>query len=136
MNITHTINEDRSVLTLRIDEPGRDMLRDARDNDPDWGCCTMETECCERLIANSELNWLSAVDTGDLTDAPILGILDTEENRQRTQIGPHGAVLCGSDTGGAWYVPVLERWGYEPYQLRSFLEDLLEQGKAQFTNHW
>jgi hypothetical protein len=137
IQLSYIISEDRRVLTLHASEEDRQELRTMRDSDPDWGCCTMETEVCEHLLANSELHWLSAADTGDLTDAPILGILGSfDEEKTREQVGPHGAVHIGGDEGGAWYAPILERWGYEPYQVRSFLDDLVVSGCAEFKSSW
>lgn len=71
-----------------------------------------ECEFLERLICNSELDWTDSRVTGDLTDAPLLCIWGDENT------------------------PVAMRWGYPHYQLRSFLTDLMETGRAVFRSSW
>lgn len=122
--LTYEISKDRARLVLFADADTRQLI--AEEN-PD------ESELLEQLIANSELCWVDAVDTGDLTNAPLLGILGGEISEAT---GPHGAVLVGADRHGEIYRPILERWGYANYQIRSFADDLLEHGKAVFHNHW
>ena len=68
-----------------------------------------ETLALERLIANSELDWIGPEEIGALTDAPILGLRDKD----------------GEPTNA---------WAYMDYQVRSFLEDLVEHGKAVFLS--
>lgn len=136
IQISHAVSENRNTLTLRADKAALQELRELRDESPDWGRCAMEAEVCEYLVANSELDWLSAADTADLTDAPILGITASEEEKSRKQTGHYGSILVGGDSDGNWYLPISERWGYEPYQIRSFLDDLLEKGEAVFINAW
>lgn len=65
-------------------------------------------EAMERLISNCELDWISPNETGDLTDAPILGIRDRDGN------------------------PTDERWGYMDYAIHDPLERLREKGEIRF----
>jgi hypothetical protein len=135
--MTYDISEDRRTLTLRVhDTEEQDHLKTLRDEDENWGTTWMECEILEGMLANCGLQWVNPCDTGDLTDAPLLGELDSEENQSRIQRGPHGAVCVGRDEGGNWYCPILERWGYPSYALRSFLEDLADTGKVEFIDHW
>jgi hypothetical protein len=127
----HHFNEDRSHLIITADEEERVALRELREEQDGWGTIRCECEALEHLLANSELQWIDPSDTGDLTDAPILGILGDD---QREHIGPYGSVKIGQDRQGGWYAPILERWGYMPYALRSFLNDLVDDGKAVFVN--
>lgn len=65
-------------------------------------------EVFETLISNSELEWIDASETGDLTDAPILGIR--------------------GDSG------ILARWAYMDYQIKSPLDDLANNGEVIFIS--
>jgi len=62
----------------------------------------------EPLVCNSDLDWISPAETGDLTDAPMLG--------RRNESGE-----------------VMERWAFMDYQVRSPLEDFLSSGRAVFV---
>lgn len=133
IQLSYTVSPDRSTLTLHADETTRLELQDIYNESDDWGSCTMELEVCEHLTNNSELQWINPADTGDLTDAPTLGITGEE---QREQSGPYGSTLSGHDEKGPYYYPIEERWSFQPYQVRSFIDDLLEKGHAIFTNNW
>lgn len=124
---------DRSQLRLKVTEPESARLRQIREEEPDWGASDLEADYLEPLICNSELMWLDPSDTGDLTDAPLLGILGDECHKSS---GPHGVIHVGRDSSGTLYCPILERWGYEPYQVRSFMDDLADKGVAIFINQW
>ena len=114
--ITYRISADRNSLRLFADEDARAELRSEYYVDNLVGfTAEAETDALEWLLCNSELSWVSAVDTGDLTEAPLLGIVD---------YGPDGSVK------------VLERWGYEPYQVKSFLHDLMLDGETTFSDNW
>ena len=105
----HTISESRDSLTIYADPEERDELRELKSDEPEtWGCDIDEIEFLEPLTSNSELDWIDPADTGDLTDAPMLGITDEEGT-------------------------VLERWAFMPYETRTFLDDLIENGHAVFT---
>lgn len=133
IQLSYTVSPDRSTLTIHADLANRLDLQDLRNESDDWGSCTMEFEVCEHLTSNSELQWINTTDMEDLTDAPTLGIIGEE---QREQSGPYGAILSGHDEKGPIYCPIEERWSFQPYQVRSFIDDLLEKGHAIFTNNW
>lgn len=84
----------------------------------------------ESLTANSELEWINPADTGDLTSAPMLGILG-EPGRHES--GPYGCVLVGWDEHGAWHSPIVMRWAFMDYQVRSPLDDLADNGRVAFS---
>jgi hypothetical protein len=131
----YTINETRSRLTIHADPDDRARLAEIKADDPDeWGTIKCEGEILEPLICNSELEWINPADTGDLTDAPMLGIIGGDEETTRERKGPCGAVQWGSDEEGALYAPILERWAFMSYEVRSFCDDLLTTGEAVFIN--
>lgn len=84
----------------------------------------------EKLVCNSELLWISADDTGDLTGAPMLAILGPEERAEKLNCG---YILSGADEKSIFCQPVLFRWGFMAYQIKSPLADLLECGKCVFN---
>lgn len=95
-------------LVITVNEAEQSDLQELKTT-CEWGSMALENEYLESLIANSELDWIDASETGDLTDAPILGIRDEEGN-------------------------ILARWGYMNYQIHTFLEDFLNNGKAIFVS--
>lgn len=127
----YEINPDRSRLSIIASDAERAELMDTRDESRKWGTTALECEVMESLLANSELQWINPADTGDLTDAPMLGILGDE---QREESGPYGCVQCGHDEHGPWFQPILERWAFMDYCLRTFLDDLVDGGVAIFSN--
>ena len=131
IQLTYQTDPEAGTLTLFADHEDRAVIADLID---DKGTSIeSESEALEDLISNSELQWIDPSDTGDLTAAPMLGILGEE---QRENSGPYGAVVCGQDENGKFYQPVLERWGFAHYAIRSFLQDLVDDGKAVFRNQW
>jgi len=125
----------RTKLAIKADEEDRKELTELKEYDPDkWGTTQAEIEMLETMLANSELQWIDPADTGDLTDCPILGIVGGDDETTRQALGPYGAIHGGADESGPFFYPILERWGYTPYALRTFLEDLLEDGEAVFVN--
>lgn len=75
-----------------------------------------EAEALESLIANSKLDWISSEETGDLTDAPILGIRG------------------GYYKDNMFIHTIEQRWAFMDYQVRSFVEDLIRTGKCVFVS--
>lgn len=138
---------DETTLTIEADESERAALREVATDLPDhYGTHGHEVEFMEGLICNSELDWINPADTGDLTDAPMLGILGAEFS-ESSRDGVVIENLYGWHHVGRWkneetdelenhYQPILHRWGYPHYQLRSFLTDLMETGKAVFLPSW
>lgn len=138
MHLTYTISPDRKRLTIHADAAARAELAEMLADKPeDFNSDGAMADAFDRLICNSEFRWISPEICGDMTDAPILGITGEPEPRDESRDGD-GALLCGRwpDKAGMariWVEPVLERWGYLSYMLRSPLSDLLEKGEAVFT---
>lgn len=129
-------------LKLTVDEKEKNHLQYLRDDKnatmvefsiPDgWGMQWLEETILEPLIANSELEWIPEWVTGDLTSAPMLGVLGEP---QAGGNGPLGAVLAGrwEDASGViqgFFSPVTHRWAWMHYQVRSFLDDLADSGEC------
>ena len=95
-------------------------------------------EFFEPLIANSELQWLPEGATGDLTSAPMLGILGEDMPAQKInrEVPRHyGMIQCGFlEWQSAIPAYSSERWAFLDYALRSPLEDLRDKGVAIFNS--
>lgn len=134
IQLTHEISEDGTHLRLLADAAAQAELRELRDDDTDnWGSTKCETEVMDYLLANSALRWVDPSDTGDLTDAPLLGICGETTDKPE---GPYGCVHVGFWGDATRYEPIDQKWGYAPYALRSFLDDLADDGVAIFSNNW
>lgn len=108
--ITYEINEDRTRLTLIADGASILTLVAIKRTNPEF----FETIDCEllaldQLIVNSDLFWIKPEEIGALTNAPILGFADPDGEPN-------------------------ECWAYMNYQVRSFLDDLITDGKAIFVS--
>jgi hypothetical protein len=79
------------------------------------------------MLAKSELDWICASDTGEDTDAPILGILD-ELVDDSEPVGKHGKVNGGRWNDIQFYHPVNRRWLWLDYQTHSPQEVLMDLG--------
>ena len=132
---------DGDKLIIRVDRARRRELRRLRrgkDTKDDFNSDRMLQEFLEPLLGNSELEWIDASETGDLTSAPILGIFGSEQTSDK---GPYGVRHVGRwpERMGKpvdWYQPIQFRWGYAPYQVRSPLTDLADDGEVTFRSHW
>ncbi len=140
MNLSYTISADRRSLTIRADDEARAELRSLKaetcdaDDCGEWGTDRMMEDIFEQLICNSELEWIRPETCYDLTDAPILGILGTEEEAAQCTPAQWEAYRANRNGSGIQYDrPVIERWGYLSYAMRSPLDDLLDRGEAGFT---
>lgn len=102
----HYFNSDRSKLIIEIDDKER---ADILDNFKDLNSDSALADFLEPLICNSELNWTSGDITGDLTDAPMLGIYDEND-----KIG--------------------DRWAFMDYQVVSVLQTLVNNKKVVFIS--
>ena len=128
---------DDYELTLEAEPEDLEQLQEIlKSRDGDFWSAEEEVDFMEGLLADSELEWLSAMDCGDLTSAPILGITDHGEVYSKEDIPDTavGSQFAYSDMGVDWFVPIISRWGYMDYEVRSFLDDLLETGKAVFVS--
>lgn len=139
MNLSYTISPDRKTLTIHADEQARKELRELPETCPNSLSWTIHSDVAllfafERLIANSELEWIAPEVCGDLTAAPILGILGPEDAvDDKTWDNGQGTVWFGHMAGCVLVHPVLERWAFMDYQVRSVLEDLRDKGQAVFV---
>ena len=106
--MNYTITKDRSQLVLTVDEDERALLCEL--GEAIHRDMTMH-EFFERLVCNSELWWVSPAATGDLTDAPMLGLVEYDDD---------------SEFG----YRVVERWAWMSYAVRSLLEELRDKGVA------
>ena len=133
----HEFNEDRSQLILLLDGEERESLRELLE-DRHRGWLEVEAEFMADYLANCELDWVDPADTGDLTAAPMLGITGGDDDvigeSDPLPENCYGRQLVGAWDGQQRYVPILERWGFMSYALRSFLSDLAADGRAVFVN--
>ena len=97
-------NDDRTRLTIIASYGEQRHLKTLGDT------IQQDTEMhdqLEHITANSNLEWIDPSATGDLTSAPMLGILGKNDE-------------------------VTERWAFMDYQVRSVLVDLRDKGEAVF----
>ena len=133
--MNYKISPDRHMLTITADENERQQMREFRDTSPEeFGTESNERDFIEHIVCNSELGWVQPADCGALTEAPILGIFGPECRKHNLPSTGHGSIFNGSDENGGWYQPILERWAYPHYALRSFLKDLIDNGTAVFVD--
>lgn len=96
-------------LIITIDDEERTELREAREENEDFDSDAFMCEFLEPLTCNSELDWIGPEETGDLTDAPILGIRDADN-----------------------YETIVDRWAFMSYETISVQQALLDNGQAIF----
>lgn len=139
MRIRHTIEGSKLILTA--DDGARKELAEMKEDAGGQFGDRQEVEALESLIANSELDWINPKDTGDLTEAPMLGVFGEEFTSQGGLLdrpplpdGALGAVQYGQNGDVGFWMPILRRWAFADYQVRSFLDDLLSEGRAEFVS--
>lgn len=98
-------------LVITIDQEERDQLLEESLENENFESDDFMCEFLEPLVCNSELNWIDSTMTGDLTDAPMLGIFDHEN--QDEQI-------------------VVDRWAFMDYMTKSVQRELLNHGQVTF----
>lgn len=108
MKYTYDLNTN-GCLILTADIQDREMIKHLREDFPKHGNTWLECEALDRLIANSELDWIQPEEIAALTSAPILGIR-----------GEDGEPIAA--------------WAFMDYAVRSFLDDLIDEGKAVFIS--
>lgn len=124
--------QNKTQLTIIVDDVERMELQELKlELQDEFRSDRAIHDFLEPLISNSELQWIDPSDTGDLTDAPMLGILGETIDKNE---GPFGAVHVGHWDDKDWYQPILQRWAYMDYQVRSPLSDLLAIGWANFVS--
>lgn len=123
----YIISPDRKTLTITADELERTELHElGEDVHQDR---TMH-DWLEPLPCNSELEWIDPSETGDLTAAPMLGILGEERRDDRSPRGyrqPRRCMGCGM------MQPILSRWAFLGYETKSVLEALRANGECVFV---
>jgi len=127
----HTFSQARNLLTISADESERAELREMSDIQSDKAT----HEFFERLICNSELQWVNAEDTGDLTAAPMLAILGDPVTKDKIPQAI-GVILAGhyGNPPQDHYHPIVERWAFMAYETQSVLEALRDNGAVVFTS--
>jgi len=108
------IQEVGTELVITADADDRKHLAELAAEDDEQGCGPFGTDAMMidqlgDLLANSEFDWVNPSETGDLTDAPMLGIREED----------------GS---------VIKRWAFMDYQVRCVMEDLLDKGECIFVS--
>lgn len=132
--MNYKISDDRKRLTITVTPDEREMLK--RMDEEIHQDATMH-DWFEPLIANSELEWINPRFTGDLTSAPMLGTLGEDQDAAtiQEQVKEHyGLVPCGFDGHFHIYKPILSRFAFMSYQVRSVLQDLRDKGEVTFTS--
>lgn len=115
-NLIITIDpEEQRELQQNIDENGEPSLED----------------CLEPLVCNSELAWIFPEETGDLTDAPMLGILGEEQPGAGSRFA--GLHVDENNMMQSWFHPILNRWAYMDYQVKSPVLELAKNGRIVFV---
>jgi len=117
----HVISTDRRTLVAIITDDEQKQLRGLPDIQSDAAL----HEFLEPLVANSELEWVSPEETGDLTAAPMLGVRASEQDRKD---------YTDEQDRKHYRPPIIERWAYMDYQIRSPLEDLRDTGRVVFAS--
>jgi hypothetical protein len=137
----YEISPDRHRLTFTVDESEQQALRELPTEpgpDNDWKTIHSDVtmyDWFEHVTCNSDLEWIPDGITGDLTEAPMLGILGQDFKQHDPAIpANYGLFYVGCDGEHPLVQPVLERWAFEPYQVRSVLVDLRDTGKAVFVD--
>lgn len=128
----YTFNDTRTQLIVSADEIDRANLREmGQEIHQDKTMC----EFFDPIVCNSELNWIDAANTGDLTSAPMVGILSEPEFKRHNlkTVQDHRNIIASCDTYGLMVCHVTERWAFMDYQARSVLEDLRDKGEVIFT---
>ena len=127
--ITVTKREQRHLQAAqRRDEKGK--------CEPPFDSDDFLHELLEPLVTSDEYTWLHDGCTGDLTSAPMLGVLGDE------MPGPNDtddATGLGLVHVGRWhhngrlqqmYQPILKRWAFMAYQVTSPQRELAETGEC------
>ena len=130
----YKIAKDYQTLTILATPDEQAFLTALREDTGDFGGMShVESEVLEQLVCNSDLDWINPAYTGDLTDAPMLGIKGEPVAGHTCNEPCHGYVPCGHWDDKDWFQPVLHRWAFMSYALRSFLDDLESEGRADFV---
>ncbi len=108
MRFTYDLN-GTGCLIIEASDDERAELRAMREERGGFGT-REECDALERDLCNGGLQWIDPLETGDLTSAPMLG-------------------FYADDGETVW-----ARWAFMDYALRSFLDDLVDTGRAVFVS--
>lgn len=128
----HTFENGDLVITIDADTQAHLAERQTED---DFDSVNYMYDVFEDLVCNSNLDWISPDITGDLTDAPILGILGEAipgSEGDGVLAGCYPPEDCPDGEPVPHYHPVIDRWGYMDYALKCPQEDLANHGKVVF----
>ncbi len=92
-------------LMLTADDDARAELRELAEDNADFDSDSTTYDVLDSMLGNSEFDWVDATETGDLTDALMIGIRD--ENEQ-----------------------VIERYAWMRGSVESLQRHLLDNGSA------
>jgi hypothetical protein len=106
----YEISKDRKTLTIIADHGDIQDIREM----PEINSDNALADALEKMLGNSGLQWIDPASTGDLTSAPMLGIVEYDEK--------------------SGIANVIERWAFMEYQTRSALQDLYDYGKVVFIS--
>jgi hypothetical protein len=133
----YKIEGDKLIITVTVRE--QRAIRKLWNADPDnFHSDEVMYNLLEPLVTNNEFHWIEPYVTGDLTSAPMLGLLgDTEPGPSEKE-----AEGSGLQHVGAWdhegkhrqmYQPVLYRWAFMSYEVEAVQQALVEKRRAVFT---
>jgi hypothetical protein len=130
----YEILNDGKTLRLFADAEERSNLRALKAETAQWFATDKcEGEALEHLLSNSSLQWINPADTGDLTSAPMLGITDGDGALEDLPVNRFGQTQVGHWGGFDRYAAIIARWAYMDYQVRSFVEELMDKGQVDFV---
>jgi len=112
----HIDEYKRLVITVDAEERAElQEMKDENDADKPFISDAAMYDFLEPLTCNSDLDWISPDETGDMTSAPMLGIRDYQDEN------------CIEES------KIISRWAFMDYQVVSVLEVLLHDGEAIFV---
>lgn len=142
----HTREAGHKLIITCDDESAEQLKEEMADHPDDW-IVRLESDVIEAITANSAYLSISPMMTGDLLgdDCPMLGEFGEDRVatlKDKKALNKPGSCLLhvgqGPDpaTGKlqTWVCPLLNRWAYMDYQVRSFVEDLVEKKQAIFVS--
>lgn len=127
------INEHGDLVITATQEERKELQEEIEPSKNQWGASSIEAEALEKLIANSELDWVRPEWVGALTSAPML-VTYLEPRKIKKGEHPDYMCLAGKDGEDTWVQPVDKCWAYMDYQVRSFVTDLIEKGECVFQS--
>jgi len=131
MRFTYDLNTNGCLILYADNQDRHNIAELIRDKGTTYAA---EWDALESLICNSELEWIRPEEIGALTDAPILGFRGKDKRVPKRCKYPEHLHIVYNGPDGAFYAPVTAAWGFMDYQVRSFLEDLRDKGKAVFVS--